>query len=166
MPKAVFINSFRAKIAESVCTCDDDFLLNLAFLMIRISDLKGTTFTSVHPLFLKSSFYDDLREILPTEPPMRGLPKSLRGSEVTSVHSESSIKRKAALPPKKNYYGVHLVREDICPTDLSEIPANFLRWNKTVVIDTSKRLVLEDFTIEPIFLDFSFVFKTRPTGGS
>jgi hypothetical protein len=77
MPKVVFYNNFRAKIAESVFTADDDFLLNTAFLMIRISDLVGTTFTSVHPVFLKNSFYDDLTEILPTEPPMRGLPKTL-----------------------------------------------------------------------------------------
>ena len=76
------------------------------------------------------------------------------------------MKRKAALPPKKNYYGVHLVREDLCPTDFAEIPVHFHRWNRQVVIDTSNRLVLQDFTIEPIFLDFSFVFKTRPTGGS
>jgi hypothetical protein len=51
MPKVVFYKNFRAKLAESVFTADDDFLLNTAFLMIRISDVLGTTFTSVHPLF-------------------------------------------------------------------------------------------------------------------
>lgn len=59
-----------------------------------------------------------------------------------------------------------MIREDICTTDLDEIPAHFYRWNRQIVKDTSNRLVLENFTIEPIFLDFSFVFKTRPTGGS
>ena len=63
MQKVVFWNSFRFQVAESLFTADDDFLLNTAFLMIRISDLVGTTFTSVHPLFLKNSFYDDLTEI-------------------------------------------------------------------------------------------------------
>jgi hypothetical protein len=55
----------------------DDFLLNIAFLMIRITDLLNSTITTVHPVFNKNSFYDDLSDLFPTEPTMRGLPNPM-----------------------------------------------------------------------------------------
>jgi hypothetical protein len=82
-PKVLFVNNFSCTLAETTVTMADDFMLNVAFLMIRIMKLLNSTITTIHPVFLKASFYDDLSDIYPTEPTMRGLPNPLTMSSMS-----------------------------------------------------------------------------------
>jgi hypothetical protein len=90
-PKVLFVNNFSCTLAETTLTMADDFLLNVAFMMIRISGLLNSTFTTIHPVFLKQSFYDDLSDIIPTEPTMRGVPLSLT-TMAQSQFTENKVK--------------------------------------------------------------------------
>lgn len=71
----IFVEDTNCVMAELLIACDDDFLLNGAFIAIRVSSLLKTTFTTVHPLFLRNSLFDNLKELKPIEPPLRGMPR-------------------------------------------------------------------------------------------
>ena len=81
----IFVENTNCTMSEILLACDDDFLLNAAFIAIRVSSLLKTTFTTVHPLFLRNSLFDNLAELKPTEPPLRGMPRERDTDSASSM---------------------------------------------------------------------------------
>ena len=54
----MIMEDFNARMAEISIQCDDEFLNDLTFFILSITDKIDVGTSGMHPIFLKNSLYD------------------------------------------------------------------------------------------------------------